>query len=97
MVSIHPSLSHSYLHHKVVTLNTFIRHICFLCHIFKDVRYVVPQKLGILKVLQSPSDFTINNVISRIQKNSEKFQAKFERKMKLENEFYEEKYSKPKA
>lgn len=62
----------------------------------QDVRYAVPKEIGIFKIIESPSGFTINNIVSRIHKNHETFQAKFERKMKQENEYYEERYSKQK-
>jgi len=62
----------------------------------QDMRYAVPKKLGILKAIENPSKFTINNIVSRIQQNHATFQAKFERKMKQEDAYYEERYSKQK-
>jgi ethanolamine-phosphate cytidylyltransferase len=58
----------------------------------EDVRYRYPREAGILKIIESPSDFNIANIIQRIRENQMHFQAKYERKMKAEQEFYDEKY-----
>jgi ethanolamine-phosphate cytidylyltransferase len=60
-------------------------------------RYKYPREIGIFTMIESPSNFKLGSIIKRIQKNQETFQAKFERKMKAENEFYKGKYSKNKV
>lgn len=55
-------------------------------------RYKHPREAGIFTMLESPSDFKLGSIVRRIRKNQEAFQAKFERKMKAENEFYNNKY-----
>lgn len=55
-------------------------------------RYRHPREAGILTVIESPSDFNLGSIVKRIQKNQSVFQAKFDRKMKAENEYYNERY-----
>jgi ethanolamine-phosphate cytidylyltransferase len=43
-------------------------------------------------VLQSPSDFRLEDIVKRIHRNQETFQARFDRKMKAETQHFEEKY-----
>ena len=55
-------------------------------------RYVHAKAAGIFKKIESPSNFKLKNIVTRIHRNQEVFQAKFERKKKAENEFYRTKY-----
>ena len=52
-----------------------------------EARYRIARAAGILKVIHVESTFRIGNVIQRIQRNQEAFQAKFVRKMKAEHEY----------
>jgi ethanolamine-phosphate cytidylyltransferase len=56
-----------------------------------DTRYRQAMNTGIFSVIESSSDFRISNVIHRIQRNHETFQAKFERKRDAERLYYREK------
>jgi hypothetical protein len=38
--------------------------------------------------LSTQGNFKLGSIVKRIQKNQEMFQAKFEKKMKAENDFY---------
>lgn len=58
----------------------------------KHVRYEHARAANIFTVIESPSSFKIEHIMKRIQRNQEVFQAKFDRKKKLEDQFYEEKY-----
>lgn len=58
-----------------------------------EARYKYAKQAGIFKVLESPSGFKMEKIVKRIQSNQNTFQAKFDRKMKAETEFYHEKYS----
>jgi ethanolamine-phosphate cytidylyltransferase len=55
-------------------------------------RYRYPKKAGIFTVMKSPSDFNLGHIVQRISINQETFQAKFDRKMKVEQDFYAGKY-----
>ena len=55
-------------------------------------RYQYPKDVGIFHVIASPSEFNLGSSVSLTQKNQSTFQAKFERKMKAEKNFYKEKY-----
>lgn len=55
-------------------------------------RYRVAQQKGIFSIIESPCDFHLTNIMERIQKNQEMFQAKFERKMKQEQDHFDNKY-----
>jgi ethanolamine-phosphate cytidylyltransferase len=59
----------------------------------EDGRYKHAKKAGIFTVIERPSDFSIGSIIERIHHNQEVFQAKFQKKMKAEKDFYEEKHS----
>jgi ethanolamine-phosphate cytidylyltransferase len=59
----------------------------------EDGRYKHAKKAGIFTVIERPSDFSIGSIIERIHHNQEVFQAKFQKKMKAEKQFYEEKHS----
>lgn len=52
-----------------------------------DARYKCAQDAGILNTIKAESNFRIGNVIQRIQRNQNAFQAKFERKMKAEQDY----------
>ena len=57
----------------------------------EEYRFRRAKKAGILKSIDVDSHFQIGNVIQRIQKNQEAFQAKFERKMEAEQRYMESK------
>lgn len=57
-----------------------------------EIRYKYAKEAGIFTVIPSPSDFQVENIVRRIQKNQATFQAKFERKAKVEKQFYQQKY-----
>jgi ethanolamine-phosphate cytidylyltransferase len=59
-------------------------------------RYKRPMEAGIFTMIESPSNFKLGSIVRRIRKNQDAFQAKFDRKMKAENEFYQQKYNKNK-
>jgi ethanolamine-phosphate cytidylyltransferase len=59
----------------------------------EDGRYKHAKKAGIFTVIERPSDFSIGSIIERIHRNQEVYHAKFQRKMKAERQFYEEKHS----
>lgn len=50
----------------------------------EEHRYRHAKEAGILEVIDVDSSFQICNVIQKIQRNQETFQAKFERKMEAE-------------
>jgi ethanolamine-phosphate cytidylyltransferase len=58
-----------------------------------EFRYKYAKDAGIFSVVQSPSDFRFQSIVKRVRKNFDAFQLKFDRKMKAEIEFYEEKYN----
>lgn len=62
----------------------------------KEDRYRFVKKAGIFTELPSPTNFTLSNIIDRIQANQAAFQAKIAKKKQAEAEYYEEKYSKKK-
>lgn len=51
-----------------------------------------PKEAGIFTKIESPSQFNISNVFERIIRNQASFQAKFDRKIKAEKEFYQQKH-----
>lgn len=55
-------------------------------------RYAAPVEMGIFKIIRSPSDFKFSHIVSRIQKNQRAFQAKFDKKIRQEHEYYKNKY-----
>lgn len=59
-------------------------------------RYKCPKEAGIFTMIESPSNFKLGSIVRRIRKNQDAFQAKVDRKMKAENDFYKDKYSKNK-
>jgi len=58
-----------------------------------DVRYKYAKEAGLFSVLQSPCDYNVQNVANRIYQNQDAYEAKFERKMKAETDFYQEKHN----
>jgi len=46
-----------------------------------------------LHTIISPSSFTLTDILERIQKNQEEFQAKIIRKKKAEKEYYNVRYN----
>lgn len=57
----------------------------------EENRFRYAKAAGILKTVDVASHFQIGNVIQRIQRNQETFQAKFERKMEAEQIYMESK------
>merc|ERR1712194_220937 len=55
-------------------------------------RYRHPKEMGIFKIIQSPSDFKLGDILSRIQKKQVEFQNKIDRKKKTEREWFDNKY-----
>lgn len=55
-------------------------------------RYSVPEQMGIFNIIHSPSDFKFSHILSRIQKNQRAFQAKFDKKIQQEHQYYKNKY-----
>lgn len=54
-------------------------------------RYRHAEQAGLLHMMDIPSKFNMGRIVERIQRNQEAYQAKFERKMAAEREFYEQK------
>jgi len=57
----------------------------------EENRFRHTKAAGILKTVDVESHFQLGNVIQRIQRNQETFQAKFERKMEAEQRYMESK------
>mmetsp|Transcript_33452 Transcript_33452/g.70317 ORF Transcript_33452/g.70317 Transcript_33452/m.70317 type:complete len:337 (+) Transcript_33452:1-1011(+) len=57
-----------------------------------DDRYRFPKEMGIFTTIQSPSEFKLHNILSRIQKKQAEFQKKIERKKRAEREWFDNKY-----
>jgi ethanolamine-phosphate cytidylyltransferase len=55
---------------------------------YAENMYDYPKRAGILTVIESPSTFDLARIILRIRKNQAAFEAKFDRKMKAETDFY---------
>lgn len=55
-------------------------------------RYTVPMELGIFERVESPSSLSVVEIVDRIHANEERFRAKFEKKAKAEEEYYENRY-----
>jgi ethanolamine-phosphate cytidylyltransferase len=60
-------------------------------------RYKHARAANLLTVIESPSKFKVADIVQRIRRNQETFQAKFERKMQAENQFYKQKYGESNA
>ena len=58
----------------------------------EDARYKHAKEAKLFSVLKSPSDFQLEDIVKRIQRNQETFQARFDRKMKAETQHFEQKY-----
>ena len=58
----------------------------------EELRYEVPKKDGIYQVIESPTDFSLTNIMTRIGANQKAFEAKINKKKAKENEYYEERY-----
>lgn len=58
----------------------------------QDPRYRHAKAAGIFHVMKCQSDFQMENIFKRIQKNQETFQARFDRKMRAETDHLKEKY-----
>lgn len=54
--------------------------------------YGVPKEMGIFHTIPSRVDLTVDAIVTRIQDNHERMQAKVERKMKAEQEYYADRY-----
>lgn len=55
-------------------------------------RFQHAKAANILSIIHSPSNFKVANIFQRISRNQDVFQAKFEKKMQAETQFYEQKY-----
>jgi len=57
---------------------------------YAESMFDYPKRANIFHQIESPSTFNLANVIYRILQNQKAFEAKFERKMKAESEFYKQ-------
>ena len=57
-----------------------------------DDRYRYPKEMGICTAIESPSEFKLNNILSRISKKQAELQSKIDRKQKAEREWFDNKY-----
>ena len=57
-----------------------------------STRYKYPIEAGIFNMLESPSNYKVDKILQKIRRDRDSFGAKFERKMKAENDFYNNKY-----
>jgi ethanolamine-phosphate cytidylyltransferase len=64
----------------------------YTCPLQSDDRYRYPMEMGIFTTIKSPSDFKLENIVSRIQKKHVELQRKIDRKKKAEREWFEKKY-----
>jgi len=55
-------------------------------------RFSFPKEVGIIQTVLSPSDFNLASIIQRIHENQNIFEAKYERKIKAEQEYHNAKY-----
>ena len=58
-----------------------------------DKVYEVPKERGILEVLPSPSQLTVDVLVDRIVAQRDVFQKKVDKKMKAEEAYYEDRYA----
>ena len=56
-------------------------------------RFQFAEKAKIFLTIKSPSAFRLESIVQRIRRNQERFQSRFERKMKAENDHYQQKYA----
>ena len=54
-------------------------------------RFRVAEQRGILHQMEIDCDFSVKSIVQRIQRNQDTFQARFERKMAAEKDFYNQK------
>lgn len=62
--------------------------------------HAVPKEMGIFHEISSDCDLSVRNIIHRIRENQEQLSSKFVKKIKVEQQYYEERYkahSPPKA
>ena len=56
--------------------------------------YILPRKMGILKALPIiTKNMTVLDMVKRIEDQRERFTAKYEKKIKQENEYYKNRYN----
>jgi ethanolamine-phosphate cytidylyltransferase len=55
--------------------------------------YKVPRALGIFKEISSVSQLTVNEIRGRILQNEKEYRAKFAKKKKAEDTYYEKRYA----
>jgi ethanolamine-phosphate cytidylyltransferase len=55
-------------------------------------RYAVPKEQSIYTVVDSPTDFSLEDIMDRIAANQVAFQQKIDKKKKKENEYYDDRY-----
>ena len=48
--------------------------------------------MGLFTIIPSPSDFKLDNILSRIQKKQAELQRKIDRKKRAEREWFDNKY-----
>lgn len=59
-----------------------------------ETHYRAARAAGIFTLLESPSKLDVKDIVSRINDNRERFEKKFESKMKAEEEYYSDRYAK---
>jgi len=57
-----------------------------------DVRYRFPREAGILTTVESPSNFRLDTILSRMQEKQEVFRKKVDRKKRAERTWFDNKY-----
>merc|ERR1719401_2907076 len=57
-----------------------------------DVRYRCPHELGMLATVESPSDFQLDTILSRMQEKQAEFRNKIDRKKRAERKWFDNKY-----
>jgi ethanolamine-phosphate cytidylyltransferase len=61
-------------------------------HAAREDRFQCAKDAGVLHMLDLPSKFSMGRILERIQRNQDAYQAKFERKVAAERQFYRQKY-----
>uniref|UniRef100_K3WAY2 ethanolamine-phosphate cytidylyltransferase n=1 Tax=Globisporangium ultimum (strain ATCC 200006 / CBS 805.95 / DAOM BR144) TaxID=431595 RepID=K3WAY2_GLOUD len=56
--------------------------------------YRFAREAGIFKLIESPSKLDVNDIVTRINDNRDRFEKKFVSKMKAEEEYYTDRYGK---
>jgi len=59
-----------------------------------DGRYDHMRKMGIFKTIESPNNFKLMSILTRIRRKQEHFQAKIDRKKRAEREWFDNKHGK---